>query len=390
MTAQDLAINGGQSVLAAPLPFRSVFGEECAELVSDLMASRPLSTLFGNHDVAELECTFTQYTGAQHAVAVNAGTSALHCALVALGIGPGDEVAVTSFSFIASASVILQVGARPVFIDIEPDHLTLSVESLRQRRTPLTKAVIAVHIFGFPCDMDPLQAYCEESGLFLIEDACQSLGAFHRGRHTGSMGHCGCFSFNVNKLVQCGEGGMLITDDEELAERVRQLRVNGLSQFGQDRLGFNYTLNNLSALLAKIQIPRIHEFRDKRRRHAQFLTERIRPFCTVLTDSRSECHSVDYALPILLPIAEMRETVIQALILEGVPLSGLYTILYHHDFMSPYAPAEPCRIAEASISRLISFNPSHLYEETEIRLFGQAFDKVLSRLDELSGMTVCL
>jgi perosamine synthetase len=230
-------------------------------------------------ETAAFEQALAAYVGVRHAVAVNSGTAALHLIVKALGLGPGDEVLVPSFTFAASVNAILYEGARPVFVEPEPDTYNLDVADLERRITPRTRAVMAVDVFGHPADWDGLERVARRHGLPVIDDCCEAIGATHRGRRLGSLGTAGAFAFYPNKQMTTGEGGMVVTDDAALAEHCRSCANQGRGFMGpwlrHDRLGYNYRLDELSAALGRSQLARLDGFLAKRARVAARYTERL-------------------------------------------------------------------------------------------------------------------
>ena len=223
-------------------------------------------------EVAELEKEFAARAGARFAVGVSSGTDALLASLMALGIGSGHEVITTAYSFFASAGVIARLGARPVFVDIDPDTFNMDREAVTACMTDRTKAIMPVHLFGRSMDLDPLLELAGQAGVAVVEDAAQSFGATDaRGRVAGSVGAAGCFSFYPSKnLGAFGDGGMVITSDEELAARVRMLRVHGEAPKYHHRLvGGNFRLDSLQAAVLRVKLGHIDEWTGARRRAAQ-------------------------------------------------------------------------------------------------------------------------
>ncbi len=227
--------------------------------------------------VAEFEARFAEYCGTKHAIAVNNGTAALHAALHAAGVGPGDEVIVPSFSFIASATCVNMSGATPVFVDVDEKTFTISPDEIALAITPKTKAVIGVHLFGQPLDLHPVIGICEQEGIALIEDAAQAHGAIYRGRRVGSFGTAGCFSFYPTKNMTTGEGGMVTTDDDELAARVRVFINHGQSRkYYHTTLGYNYRMTDIAAAIGLVQLGRLDGFNITRNYNARFFDNHIR------------------------------------------------------------------------------------------------------------------
>ena len=223
----------------------------------------------------EFERAFADFCGVPFAVAVASGTAALHLALLAHGIGPGDEVVTTSFSFIASANAIRHAGAKPVFADIDPLTFTLSPASVEKVITPRTKAILVVHLYGLPADLDGLGDLAARHGLTLIEDACQAHGARHRGQVVGSAG-TGCFSFYPSKNMTTGEGGMITTHSAELARTCALLRSHGtIGDYRHELLGYNFRMTEISAAIGLCQLQKVAAFNDARRRNAAYLSERL-------------------------------------------------------------------------------------------------------------------
>jgi perosamine synthetase len=218
--------------------------------------------------VKQLERLFADFHGAADAVSTVSGTAALHTALVDLGVGPGDEVIVPSLTFIASANPVVYVGATPVFADVDPVSYTLDPESVAALAGPRTKAIVAVHLYGHPADMDPIVATAREHGAFVIEDATEALGSSYRGRPCGTLGDIACFSFNGNKVITTGGGGMVLAQDPERLAHMRFLTLQGRvpgREYVHSEVGFNYTMNNLSAAVGVAQMERLDDYLRARR-----------------------------------------------------------------------------------------------------------------------------
>ncbi|MEX0750477.1 MAG: DegT/DnrJ/EryC1/StrS family aminotransferase, partial [Dehalococcoidia bacterium] len=223
--------------------------------------------------VAAFEEAFAAYIGVEHAIAVNSGTAALHLALLAHGIGAGDEVIVPAFSFAATANVVLHAGARPVFVDVREDDLCIDPGQVEVAITTRTKAVMPVHLYGQPCEIDAMRAICERRGIALIEDAAQAVGASVGGKKCGAFG-IAAFSFYATKNLQTGEGGMITTNDAAVAEMARTLRSQGeRTRYVTEELGFNYRMTEIAAALGKAQLRKIDARNEQRRRNAARLTE---------------------------------------------------------------------------------------------------------------------
>lgn len=221
--------------------------------------------------VHRLEQAVAKYCDVKHAIGVANGTDALLLTLDALGIGPGDEVITTPFTFFATAEAVSQLGGTPVFIDIEPDTYNMDVSKIEAAITDKTKAIIPVHIFGHPVHMDPLMEIAEKYGLHVIEDACQAMGSEYREKRAGSIGTAGCFSFFPTKnLGGFGDGGMVITNDDELARKIRILRVHGSSpKYYHSMIGYNSRLDSLQAAMIEVKLPYLDGWNASRREKAE-------------------------------------------------------------------------------------------------------------------------
>jgi dTDP-4-amino-4,6-dideoxygalactose transaminase len=229
-------------------------------------------------NVAQLEREIADYVGTEYAVGVASGTDALLLALRALEIGPGDEVVVPSYTFFATAEAVILAGATPVFVDVELDTYCLNAQQVAERLTPRTKAVIPVHLYGHPVDMGPLMELARARGVKVIEDNAQALGSEYQGRRTGGLGDVGCLSFFPSKnLGAAGDGGMVVTNDGQVAERVRMLRTHGWrKKYHPEMIGYNSRLDELQAAILRVKLPHLAGWNERRRELAQKYTERLR------------------------------------------------------------------------------------------------------------------
>ncbi len=226
--------------------------------------------------VKAFENEFAKLCGVKHAIAASSGTTALHMALLAHGIGPGDEVITSAFTFVATANAILYTGAKPVFVDIAPDTFNITPEKIEGAITPRTKALIPVHLFGLSCNMDGLEALAAKYGLPIIEDACQSHGATYKGKMVGSFG-TGVFSFYPTKNITSAEGGMITTNNEALADQCRSLRQHGMRQRNvYEMLGFNYRMSDIHAAIGLAQLKKLERFNNARRANAHYLNSHLK------------------------------------------------------------------------------------------------------------------
>lgn len=221
--------------------------------------------------VEEFENKFAEYCGCKYGVSTTSGTTALHLALVSLGIGKGNEVIVPAFTMISPVFAVVYCGARPVLVDAEPNTWNIDISKVEEKITEKTKAIIPVHIYGHPCDMHPLLKIAEKHNLYVVEDAAEAHGAEYKGKKVGGIGDVGCFSFYANKIITTGEGGMIVTNNEEIAERAQSLKDLAFSKerrFLHTDLGFNYRMTNVQAAIGLAQLERIDELVERRRNNA--------------------------------------------------------------------------------------------------------------------------
>ena len=273
---------------------------------------------------ASLEEKFANVCGTKYAIATTSGTTALHVALLAHGIGPGDEVITTPFTFIASVNCILYVGARPVFVDIEEESFNLNSALIESAITPHTKAILPVHLYGHPCNMDVIMSIAHRYNLVVIEDACQAIGAKYQSLPVGSFG-TGCFSMYATKNIMAGEGGMITTDDEDIAKKCRMIRNHGMERrYYHDTLGYNYRLSDLHAAIGLAQIARLDEFTEKRRANAAYLNAHI---SSVTTPKVCEtCESAWHQYTIRVNGGRDRDAVVQQLNNAGIGTGIFYPL----------------------------------------------------------------
>lgn len=228
--------------------------------------------------IGEFEMAFAAYCGVKHAIAVNNGTTALHLALVAMGVGPGDEVIVPSLTYIASANAVTYCGATPVLVDNDPRTFNMDPALLEAKITPRTKAIMPVHVYGQSADMDPIMEIARCHSLLVVEDAAEAVGAKYKGRMIGGLGDCATFSFFGNKIITTGEGGMVTTNDDALAERMRLYRSQGMDpkrRYWFPVVGYNYRMTNIQAAIGLAQLERIEHHLAARRRVADLYNAKL-------------------------------------------------------------------------------------------------------------------
>jgi dTDP-4-amino-4,6-dideoxygalactose transaminase len=294
-------------------------------------------------DVAQFERDFAAFVSARHCVGMNSGTSALHLAMLLAGVGPGDEVITTPFTFAATSWGISYVGAKPVYVDIEESTYNLDPARVTAAITPRTKAILPVHLYGHPCHLEPLLAVAAQHGLPLIEDAAQAHGARYRGQTVGTFGQSSIFSFYPGKnLGAYGEGGALVTNDDALAARARSLRDHGCTQrYHHDEVGFNYRMEGLTGAILGVKLPHLARWTAARRRHAQRYSELLA------------------GLPVVLPVeANYAESAWHLYVLRTPQREALKAHLEQHQigcathYPHAAAPAEVLRIPGLSRGRL--------------------------------------
>ena len=229
--------------------------------------------------IEEFERNFSSYCGRRYGIATSNGTVALHLALKALGIGKEDEVIVPDLTFVAVANSVTYCNAKPVFVDSHSDYWCIDPEKIEKKITENTKAIIPVHLYGHPCDMDKILDIAEDHDLYVVEDAAEAHGAEYKGKKVGSFSDISCFSFYGNKIITTGEGGMCLTNNEELAEKMRILRDHGMNpnkRYWYDVIGFNYRMTNLQAAVGVAQLNKLDEFVEKKRQIARCYSEELK------------------------------------------------------------------------------------------------------------------
>ncbi len=327
-----LAIHGGEPVRSEPwttiYPPYSDQVEKEVEAAARIIRSRLLCAEFGP-EVRNFEEAYAEYLGVKHAIAVSTGTAALVIALQALGVGLGDEVIVPAYTFLATGTCVLQVNGVPVFADIDPRVQGIDLEQVMRLTTPRTKAIIPVHANGYPIDMDPLMAFAKERGIAVIEDAAHSHGAECRGRKTGAIGDINAFSFQQKKNLPLGEGGMITTNDDDLAEKARQNRT-----FGKNVIGNNLRMNELHAAIGKIRLADLDRQNEFRIENAEYLREKLQGIRGITTQKPlpdTKCVYYNFMIryePETLGVS--RNRFMEALNAEGIVAGSLYYPLYRN------------------------------------------------------------
>jgi len=347
--------------------------------------------------VERFERDVARRAGCREGVAVSSGTCGLHLVLLALGIGPGDEVVTTPFSFVASANVILHVGATPVFVDIDPKSLNAEPAQIEAAITPRTRAILAVEAFGNPQHMDVYAQIAAKHEIQLIEDCCEALGTTHKGRPCGSFGRAGVFGFYPNKQITTGEGGMIVTDDERLAERCRSLRNQGrdaMAAGGQGswlrhaRLGYNYRMSELQAALGVAQMERLDELITARQRVANMYVARLAGNTDVILPTVSAESSPSWFVFVVRLAAEYsreeRDRVIQGMRNHEVGCADYFPCIHQQAYFVEWferqgrvVPSLP--IAETVAGRTLALPFHTKLTEREVDLVCQTLEVMIQR-----------
>jgi perosamine synthetase len=346
--------------------------------------------------VAEFEEAFAEYVGARYAVSFSSGTAALHGAAFAAGLGPGDEAITTPMTFCATANCVLYQGARPVFADVCSDTLNLDPDEVGRRITSHTKAILPVDYAGHPADLDPLLELADRHGLVLIEDACHALGAEHKGRQVGSISHMTVFSFHPVKHITTGEGGMVTTNDVELARRLRMFRNHGIESDARQRqaqgqwyyemvaLGYNYRLTDIGCALGLSQLRRLDANLARRREIAARYNASSQDMRAVIPPAvRPDVNPAWHLYPIRLDLPKLRvgrAEIFRALRAENIGVNVHYIPVHLHPYYRErfrYQGGE-CPVAERAYEQLISLPMFHGMTDQDVEDVIEAVRKVVS------------
>ena len=300
-------------------------------------------------EVVALQEEFARYMGVKNALALNSGTSAIHTAVAAAGIGPGDEVITSAHTFVASAVAVLHNNAIPIFVDIDPKTYNMDPAKIEEKITKKTKAIEPVHIYGLPADMDPIKKIADSYGLTVIEDVAQAHGAQYKGKKAGGLGDMGCFSIQATKHMTSGEGGMLVTDDDDLLQAAERIRVFGEDirpwkprEYKSYVMGWMYRMTELQASFARVFLKHLDENIETRVKNSEYLTSHLKKIPGLIPPYVPPDRTHTYyiyrirvdpsQLDIKMPTNEFRDRLVAALRAEGVP-ADIYS--YHAVYMSP-------------------------------------------------------
>jgi dTDP-4-amino-4,6-dideoxygalactose transaminase len=350
MTREKLAIHGGPKTITEPFRRYNSMGREEAEAAKAVVESGVLSQylgtwsadFYGGPKVKEFEQRCREYFGVRHAVTVNSWTSGLTAAVGAVDIEPGDEVIVTPWTMCASATAILHWNALPVFADIEPETFCIDPKSVEANITPYTKAIMAVDIFGHSADMEALRAIADKHGLKLITDTAQAPGTRYKGKVTGTLGDVGGYSLNYHKHIHTGEGGIIVTDDDRIAERLQLIRNHAEAVVGgkgvtdlTNMVGYNFRLGEIECAIGIEQLRKLDGFVAGRQRAADRLTRGLKELPGLRTPIvKPDCTHAYYMYPMILDVKQLgvsRSKIVEALTAEGVVgLAGGYVNVHRY------------------------------------------------------------
>ncbi|MCC6906278.1 MAG: UDP-4-amino-4,6-dideoxy-N-acetyl-beta-L-altrosamine transaminase [Anaerolineae bacterium] len=393
MVGTVLAIDGGTPVRRLLLPYgRQTIDDEDIAAVVAVLRSDWLTT---GPKVAEFEAAFTSAIGVSHAVAVNSGTAALHAAVFALGIQPGDEVIVTPMTFAASANAVLYQGGTPVFVDVDPDTLLIDPGTVRRAVTERTRAIIAVDYAGQPCDYDTLYAIAREHNLRIIDDACHAIGGSLNGRPVGTLADLSTFSFHPVKHITSGEGGVITTDDADLAARMRRFRNHGIDSDHHQRsktgswfyemhdLGFNYRLTDFQSALCTSQLARLDGWVARRQAIARQYDAAFAQMPAVRPlGYRAGAVHAHHLYVIQLELERLcvdREAIYAALRAEGIGVNVHYIPVYLHPYYREQGyQTGLCPLAEAAYQRILSLPVFPAMSDADVQDVIDAVGKVTS------------
>lgn len=333
--------------------------------------------------VDKFEKDFAKFVGAKSAVVTVNGTSALHLALKVLGIGEGDEVVVPSMTFIAPVNAVKYVGAEPIFVDICRDTFVMDADKIEELITPRTKAILPVHIYGNIVDMDKVMEIANKHNLYVIEDATESLGSVYKGKHTGTIGHIGCFSFNGNKLITTGAGGMLVTNDEELGKKAKFLSTQaketlGNKGFYHTDIGFNFRMPNILAAMGCAQLENIEEYIEIKRKNAFTYNQLLKGIKNItLPIEKIETRNVFWLYSILIEdgFQVSRDELIKIMYEAGIETRPFFIPVHT---MPPY---KNCKCGDLSITEEVSLKGINL--PSSVSLNEQDIEKICEVIKKL-------
>lgn len=363
-----------------PVAEPALVGRE-KEYVMDCLDSTWISS--NGAYIQRFEESFAEFCGVKHAVSVCNGTAALHVALLALGVGPGDEVIIPDLTYVATANAVVYCGAKPVFVDSELETWNMNPAQIEEKITPLTRGIIVVHLFGHPVDMDPILAIAERHALFVLEDAAEAHGAEYKGRKVGNMGHMSTFSFYGNKIITTGEGGMVVTNDDFLARHARQLKGQGQDfekRYWFPILGYNYRMTNIQAAIGLAQLEKINWYLERRRQNAQWYLEFLgdslflrlqpeKPWAKNVYWINSVVLESDYPMS--------RDSVMTELAKQGIETRPFFYPMHILPIYKTIAAGQPFPVAESVSARGINLPSSANLNREDIAYIADALTSLI-------------
>ncbi len=386
MTHAKLAILGGKPISVKKLSKPSPVGKRELDAVIKVMKKGILSKAGRGENVKIFEKRFAQFHNVKYAVATTSGTTALHTAISVLDIKKGDEVIVPALTFVSSASIVLQQQATPIFVDIDPNTFCIDTVDLEKKITEKTRAIIVVHLYGHPAEMEIIIKIAQKHNLKIIEDCAQSHGARYKDKLVGTFGDVACFSFYQTKNMTCGEGGMVLTNNEKLYNFCCSIVDHGLiggnlQGYDYDRLGYNYHMTEIQAAIGVEQLKKIEKMNRQRRINANKYKNLLKDVELIFQDSSKNIDHVYYALTALLPnkLKSKRDWFIDALRAEGVEINKIYPKPLHKTklFLSP-KNKNLCQNSSDVAARLFNFYTNPGITDNYIKLTCEAVKKVLN------------
>lgn len=328
--------------------------------------------------VGRFERKFSSYCGSKRGVAVPSGTAALHLAFLSLGIGKKDEVIVSSLNYVSAANAVRYCNAKPVFVDVDKETWNIDPEKIREKITKNTKAVIATHLYGNPCDIEEIVDMGKDNGVFVVEDAAEAHGAEFRGKKVGSFGDVGCFSFAGNKVITTGEGGMIITNDDRLADKAAFIASQAESKekkYWHTDIGFNYRLTNIQAALGLAQLRKINRFIRTRQKNAKLYNSLLQEIPVSLPNTTKHATNVYFLYSILIEngFGAPRDSVVKKLFDSGVDSRPFFCPLHT---LPPYANAERLAVSESLSGKGISLPSSPKLTKDQIKFVCETLKSI--------------
>jgi len=382
MRKNNLAKFGGTPVRNKPWVWNNLVGEDESRAVEEVIMTGQLSVFRGGPKVKAFENAFANYSGAIYGVATTSGTTALHTAVAALDLKPDDEVLIPSLTFISTASVILQERAKPIFVDIDPTTYCMSPADLEAKISENSRAIIPVHIFGHPADMDSIIRIADNYGLSVIADAAQAHGAKINDIPIGKYGLASCYSFFQTKNMTTGEGGMVITNDINFKQKLQLKREHGspenpITWYVYTELGFNYAMTEMQAAIGLVQLRKLDRFNQARRKNATTYIKAFSGTKLILPHVKDDITHVFHNFPVLLPEAHIRDEFVEAVRMEGVPIDICYPLPLHKTpLFEKHLPTPYCPVAESITSRIFTLFTDPTLSESDVGDICKAVLKV--------------